>query len=181
MYLIVLCLMHCVQLDEIPPFNKNVIIEYNNIEMNCLYNVAGYCLASIIKTCITCSTCVNSVGSKKPQNFKFSEFVKIKCYNTNTLYFVNKSTFQVFLQLENIFRHYSPYFKKMRNVNLHNFLINQFNSVSAHHVLNCHKLHYKLISKFATVRLKFNNKRRIILPNRKYYDSKSTAMHNFLK
>jgi len=90
-------------IDEIPRFNKNVVIEYNNIEMNCLYNIAGYCLTSIIKTCITCFTCVNSVGSKKPQNFKFSEFVKIKCYNTNTLYFVNKPTFQVFLQLENIF------------------------------------------------------------------------------
>lgn len=58
-------------IDQIPPFDNNIIKVYNNIEMNCLYNIAGYCLASIKKTCITCSICVQSVGSKKLSIQKF--------------------------------------------------------------------------------------------------------------
>ena len=111
--------------------------------MNCLYNVAEYCLASVKKTCTSCSNCIQSVGSKKPLNFKFSE-LRIKCYNANTLYFVNKAIFQVFLQLENIYRHYSLYIEKIRNVNLHTFLINKFDSVPTDHILDCHNLRLKL-------------------------------------
>jgi len=103
--------------------------------MNCLYNIAGYFLPFIIKTCTLCNSCIQSAGSKRSLNFKFSELVKIKCYSANTLYFVNKPTFQVFLQLKNIYRYYSPYFQKMRDINLHTFLINKSNSVSTYHIL----------------------------------------------
>lgn len=167
--------------ENIPPFDISVVTEYNNIEMNCLYNVAGYCLSSIIKICRTCNTCVRSVGSKKPQNFQYSECVRIRCYNTNTLYFVNKPTFQVFLRMENIYRHYSPYFNNMRNVNLHKFLVSLFNSVPTDHIPDCHSMRLKLFNKYATLRLQFKNKRKIVLPNRKFYNSKSMAMHHSFK
>ncbi|KYN01653.1 hypothetical protein ALC62_07550 [Cyphomyrmex costatus] len=175
-------------IDQIPPFNNNLTIEYNNKEINSLYHIAEYCLASVKKTCTSCSNCIEFVGSKKnikakktSLNFKYSLLTRLKCYNVKTLYFVNEATFQVFLQLENIFRHYRPYFDKMRNVNSHTFLVNEFNSIPTDHILDCHNLHLKLFKKFATVRLKFKNKRKIVLPNRKYYDSKSmaTMYHSF--
>lgn len=167
--------------NKIPSFDINVIIEYNNKEMNCLYNIAGYCLKSVQKTCVTCSNCIQSVATKEPSNFLFSRLVRIRCYKQNTLYYVNEPTFKVFLKLENIFRHYSFYFQVMYNVNLHKFLVNEFNSVPADHILNCHNLRQKLYKKFATFRLKIQNKRKKLLPTRKYYDSKSMSMHYSFK
>lgn len=54
-------------------------------------------------------------------------------------------------------------------------------SIPTHHIPDCHKLRSKLFKKFATMRLKLKNKRRIVLPDRKYYDSKSMAMHHSFK
>lgn len=167
--------------NKIPLFDSNAVINYNNKEMNSLYNIVGYCLKSVEKTCITYCNCIQSVGSKKLLNFPFSKLVRIKCYNNNTLYFINKPTFEVFLKLENIYRHYRPYFHIMREVNLHEFLVDKFNSIPADHILNCHNLRKKLFKKFAMVRLKFKNKHKNLLLQRKYYDSKSMAMHHSFK
>lgn len=139
-------------INAIPPFDNKVTVKYNNKEMNSLYNIAGYCLKSVKKTCITCCNCIQSVGSKKSSKFTFSKLVRLRCYNVNTLFFINESTFQVFLKLDNIYRHYSLYFHVMRDVNLHKFLFDKFNAVPADHIPNCHNLREKLMKKFTTVR-----------------------------
>ena len=112
----------------------------------------------------------------KPSNLQFSRLVRLRCYKENTLYFINKPSFEVFLKLENIFRHYSPYFQIMYGVNLNEFLLDKFNSVPADHILNCHHFRQKLLKKFVTLRLKFQNKKAV--SNRKYYDSKSMMMYS---
>jgi len=70
----------------------------------------------------------------------------------------------------------------VRDVNLHTFLFDKFNTISANHIPNCHDLRQKLMKKFATVRLKFkNNHKQSSLFSRKYYDSKSMAMYHGFK
>jgi len=149
--------------------------------MNSLFNIAGYCVQSVKKTCTTCSSCIQSVGSKKPLKYTVSTFTRLRCYNANTLFFVNKSTFTLFVQLENIYRHYRPYFDMMRDINLHKFLFCKFNTIPTNHILNCYNLRQKLMKKFATVRLKFKNNHKRVSCNRKYYDSKSMAMYHGFK
>lgn len=166
-------------IDQIPSFDNDKLIEYNNIEMNSLYNLAGYCVNTVQRLTITCCTCVESAGSKVPSQFKFSRFVRLKCYNINTLYFVNKETFSVFLKLENIYRHYYPYFSKMRGINLLQFLFEKFCLVPADHILNCHLLRKKLFKRFATIRLKLKRKHKG--SSLHFYDSKSIAMHYSFK
>lgn len=134
-------------IDHIPPFHNDKIIEYNNIEMNSLYKIAGYCLNAVQRSTITCCKCIQSAGSKVPIRFKFSKLVRLRCYDINTLHFVNKETFWVFLKLENIYRHYHQYFSKMRGVNLLKFLFEKFCSVPADHILHCHGFARKVIQK----------------------------------
>lgn len=45
-------------INEIPPFNKNSVPYLSHLQLNSLYNVAGYIITSIIKTCTTCNKCI---------------------------------------------------------------------------------------------------------------------------
>lgn len=41
-------------IDHIPPFHNDKIIEYNNIEINALHNIAGYCLRAVQRSTMLC-------------------------------------------------------------------------------------------------------------------------------
>jgi len=45
---------------KIPSFNKNSISYLLNLELNSLYNLAGYIIRSVSKTCKTCNKCIQS-------------------------------------------------------------------------------------------------------------------------
>ncbi|XP_025159275.1 uncharacterized protein LOC112589592 [Harpegnathos saltator] len=81
---------------------------FNNIELNVLYNVAGYIVHSIAKgKSAICTTCLNSAGSTKYNaNVKYANFVHLKCYRNNTLFFVTQDVFEYFMDMEFIIRQY---------------------------------------------------------------------------
>lgn len=66
---------------------NNIII--NDIELNILYNTAGYIITSIIKCNKICVHCLQSVGSYRydPQQ-KYSMFVYLRRFRKNTLFFL---------------------------------------------------------------------------------------------
>jgi len=72
---------------KIPPFNKH-LITLSNLELNSLYNIAGYLIHSITKTCRLCNKCLKSVGSKTPILYSFTKLVQLKCFTDNCLFFV---------------------------------------------------------------------------------------------
>lgn len=164
--------------DEIPCFNKNSISMLSTIELNSLYNIAGYIINSISKTCKICNKCLKSVGSKTALPYSFTKFVQLKCYTKNSLFFVNVETFKIFIKFEHLFRYYSKYFNKMQNVSQKLFLISKCNEIKANHIFDCHSLHEKIITRFIVFRLKIFNKKNVA--KSKKFDSKSMAMHNNL-
>jgi len=56
---------------EIPPFNKNSISYLSNLELNSLYNLAGYIIRSVSKMCKTCNKCIQS-PVKSPIPLRYS-------------------------------------------------------------------------------------------------------------
>lgn len=161
---------------EIPAFNKNLISNLSHLELNSLYNIAGYIVKSITKICTTCKKCIRSVRSPIPLRFSFTKLVQLKCYTTHSLYFVNIETFKIFIKLEQMFRYYSHFFNDFQNINWTLFLSTEFSKViNANHIFNCHNLYFKIIKRFVTFRLKIHNKKNTI--RKKHYNSKSMAMH----
>lgn len=162
-------------IDTIPPYKKDSIKKLTTVDLNSLYNIAGYILRSITKMCKTCINCIKSVQSKTSLQYSFTKFVQFKCYNKNSLFFVNIKTFKVFILLEKMFRHYSKYFDT-KNINWKNYLIFKFSRVPSDHIKNCHELFLKIIKRFVIFRLRILNKKDIDI-NCKRYDSRSMAMH----
>jgi hypothetical protein len=105
-----------------------------------------------------------------PLRFSFNKFVQLKCYTTHSSCFVNIETFQVFIKLEQMLRYYSKFFNNFQNINWTAFLSAEFAKVQAKHISNCHNLYFKIIKKFATLRLKIYNRKGTAC---KRYDSKS--------
>lgn len=92
--------------------NKILISNLSHLELNNLYNIAGYIIASyiitsIIEICTTCDKCIQLVRLPIPVRFLFTKLVQLKCYTTHSLCFVNVKTFKVFIKLEHMFRHYT--------------------------------------------------------------------------
>lgn len=166
-------------IDTIPPYKKDSRKKLTTVDLNSLYNIAGYILRSITKMCKTYINCIKSVQSKTSLQYSFTKFVQFKCYNKNSLFFVNIKTFKVFILLEKMFRHYSKYFDT-KNINWKNYLIFKFSQVPADHIRNCHELFLKIIKRFVIFRLRILNKKDIDI-NCKRYDSRSMAMHTLYK
>lgn len=149
--------------------------QLSNVELNSLYNIAGYIIKSISKNCKICTECLLSVGSKNAYSSTFSKLVELKCYTKNSLYFVNKSTFRIFIKLEQMFIYYSKYFLNIENTNIKAFLTAKFKEVPADHILNCHNLYSKIVRRFIVLRLHIHQRKYTF--NKGRYDSKSMAMH----
>lgn len=165
--------------NTIPIFKNNSTQKLTMIDVNSLYNIAGYIVRSIMKMCKTCNNCINSVKSNNPLQCSFTKFVNFKCYIKNALFFVNSKTFSIFILLEKMFRHYAKYFN-IENIHWKSFLIAKFSQVRANHILNCHGLFTKIIKRFAVFRLRTMNKKDSNF-NCKRYDGKSIAVHTFFK
>lgn len=97
----------------------------------------------------------------------------------NSLYYVNVKTFKMFLKLEQIFRHYSKYFNKIKNIDLKSFLFKKCKKINADHILTCHNLSCKIMKRYVIFRLRIFYKKDKNNNNKtcKIYDSKSMAMH----
>lgn len=165
-------------IDTIPLF-KNKTQNLTIIELNSLYNIAGYIVRSIMKICKTCNSCIKSVTSNTPLQYSFTKFVHFKCFKKGSLLFVNIATFKVFIMLEKMFRHYSKYFDA-NQIDWKNFLISKFSLVPAEHIMNCHHLFLHIIKRFVVFRLRTIKKK----DDNNYckrYDSKSMAVHTFFK
>jgi len=116
--------------NEILTFNKNLISYLSNLELNSLYNLAGYIIRSVTKTCKTYNKCIQSVKLPIPLRYSFTEFVRLKCYTTHSLCFVNVQTFNMFIKLEQMFRYYCKFFNDFQNVNWTSFLTAEFAKVN---------------------------------------------------
>lgn len=133
-------------------------------------------IKSITKKCKTCTTCLESVQSVNPVHLSFTIFVELKCYKTNSLCFPTTQVFQLFVKMEEIFRHYSPFLNKF-NINWKLYFSTVMKKhVNAVHIPSCHNLYEKIINRFVTFRLRIFNKKRICC--RKIYDSKSMHVVN---
>lgn len=148
---------------NIPQFNNSTISNLSTLDLNSLYNIAGYIIKSIKKICATCKNCIQTVQSETRQPYTFTKFVHLRCYAQNALFFTNIKTFEIFITLEKMFRYYSKYFKHMQNIDLKTFLIYQFSTIKANHILNCHQLYNKIIRRFAVFRLRIYKKILILL------------------
>lgn len=160
--------------NEIVPDAMHSQITLKEVDRNILNHVAGYIISSIIKNQKTCKECVQCVGSKKADLTTYNRLTSVRCYKTETLFFVNKQTFMFFMEMEQIFRSYVDS-NTENSTNLHTFFTQKFNNIS-YLVPDCHKLKSKIISRYALFRLKINSKK--LKPQRKsLFSSKTMAMH----
>lgn len=147
----------------------------NNIEMNILYNVAGYIINSIQKNVTLCKECIRSICNTKGETLEYDKFVRIRCFKKNTLFFVNRATFNIFLKMEYIFRH-----QKQTNANydIRTQLEKLFiSNIKCDFIPNCHNLKMKIFRRYALFRSKISCKKTKDLKKRSF-NSKSMAMHN---
>ncbi|XP_071651135.1 uncharacterized protein, partial [Temnothorax longispinosus] len=159
------------------PIPHSNTIVFNNIELNVLYNIAGYIIANIKKNMTHCDNCISSVGSKKVQNVKYNNLVLLRRYKIETLFFVKPNIFDFFVKMETIFRNCFPHIKN-KNKNLKQYFITQFSQIDCN-ILDCHNLKYKIIFKYTIFRLRIANKKKVL--KRRSYNSKTMAMHCNLK
>jgi len=72
---------------KIPPFNNNVVPQMSHLQLNSLYNIAGYIINSITKICTTCNKCIQSVRSPIPLRFFVYKVCSTKMlYNTFSMF-----------------------------------------------------------------------------------------------
>lgn len=122
------------------------------IELNILYNIAEYILSRISKYNISCKMCLNFAGSFTYNlSFKYAQFVQLKCFRRNTLFFVNKATFKYFHQMEIVIRQYLPCLKGKFDANkydLVNFFKEKIMCIPCNTLKNCHNIKYKIMTRF---------------------------------
>lgn len=149
-------------------------VQLNNIEMNILYNIAGYIISSISKSAAICKECLDSAGSVTPlSTTNFSKLVQLRCYRKNTLFYVNEDLFLYFLEMEKLIRAYFPHLKQFNN-NVH-FLQRKMASITCSGLKNCHGLLSKITKRFIIYRLRIASSKH--QRKTKIYSSKSMAMH----
>lgn len=136
-------------------------------------------MSRISKNNISCELCLNSAGFLVYNpTLKFAQFVLLKCYRHNTLFFVNNATFEFFHQMEIIIRQYVSYLKRNFDANKYDlitFLKEIMHCVSCDTLKNCHNIKNKIMIRFIRFRLQIENNKSQ-LPN-KIYNSKTMAMH----
>lgn len=159
---------------EINPIN----VKINNIELNILYNIAGYIINSISENQAVCKTCIDSAGSKTLlPKITYSKFVQLKCYCKHSLFFVNKKTFLFFLEMEKIIRIYLPILKNLK-LNLKEFLTYKMSDLTSSHLYTCHNLSSKIKARFIIYRARIVRTK--LRKETKVYSSKSMAMHTLI-
>lgn len=166
--------------DTLHVLDSNNTIPLNNIELNILFNIAGYIISSIVKCTNTCSECFNSVGSKTYNlTQKYCEFVKLRCFRAETLFFVNDETFKYFHDMKLIIRRYLPHVKttKTTKCNFIQFFMNKMQDLSCTSIKNCHDLLTKIKKRFVMFRMRISCERKCL----KKHNSKTMAMHSIVK
>lgn len=156
-------------------------INFNNIELNVLYNIAGYIVNSIARgKSAICATCLNSAGSTEYNTnmIFYAKFVHLKCFRNNTLFFVTADVFEYFINMEVIIQQYLPHLNNVK-CNLISFFIEKMKNVSCTSLNNCHQLSFKIMKRFIAYRIKIScMKGRLI---KKIYSSKTMAMHTLIR
>lgn len=159
--------------DEKENIQRN-ISQLTNVELNILHHISGYIISSIKKNIKTCNQCISSVGSYKCNLSNYNVLTSLRCYATDTLFFVNDRTFNFFIEMEKIFR---SYIKDCTSKNKREFFVSKCQNISFF-VPSCHNLKDNIIKRFITFRLKINPRRIRAQKSRQYYGSKTMAMHN---
>lgn len=95
-------------LNDLDVNSCTVIIEFNNATLNSLYYVGGYIISKIKNKHQTCDTCINAVGSKQQRISSFTYLTRARCFNDESLYFINSDIFNFIINMEKIFRIYYP-------------------------------------------------------------------------
>jgi hypothetical protein len=158
-----------------PEHESNNNIQLDNIELNLLYNIAGYIITSISKCTRICSECINSAGSKRydPKQ-QYPKLVQLRSFRKNTLFFVNNETFTYFYNMEIIIRQYLPHAKQ----NLCNFVTFYMDKMKilTYPIKSCHNLPYKIMKRFIVYRMRISCRKGRL--KQKEYSSKTMAMHS---
>jgi hypothetical protein len=147
-------------------------------EQNTLYYVAGYCLHSIVISQNVCDDCVLPLLLCNERDDVPCTLTKLREYRDGALFKVSKSVYDMFFDLECMFRQQiSVVAKKCVKVEL----CNRAKLVCSDYSLpNCHDIKSKLISKFLSVRIHTyaNSRSKMALKEKNTMGSKSVAMRS---
>lgn len=166
----------------VAPNVESKIIQLNNLELNSLYYVCGYIISSICKNQKICDRCIASAGSKTyDPKIQFSRLVSLKCYRAKTLFFVNNTTFNYFLDMNNVITSYLPHVKQIQysNFNIVTFFLDKMKHIQCMSLETCHNLQYKIKIRFIKFKLRkscYTSKIKTPI-----YDSKTMAMYASIK
>lgn len=142
-------------------------------EENVVYYLAGMVMRQLSERASVCSACIESCMNKNTVSDQFAVFTQFKDYTGNALNYVNVETYNLFLELEDIFKRNISVFRLL-NENLELKYYNlMMKVVSAPHLPECHKMKEKIIRRYIQFRLRVS---RQIFPRDKRHDSKSMAI-----
>lgn len=132
-----------------------------------------------MKKSSTCDKCINAVGSKKETVFSYTELTRARCFNDESLFFINKELFLFIIEMEKLFRAYFSVVCYSSSLNLQSFFVDKFQSI--YYVLpTCHKLKEKIMDRFVKFRLK-KMSMTYIIDRQSACASKSISMHALIK
>lgn len=161
--------------------NRNIIIpdlpivriKLSKIDLNILHNIAGYLIMSIAKNQKVCKKCIPCTGSFKASIAAYSKLTSLRCYKEDTLFFVNRLTFNFFVEMEYIFRTYFNTVHSKTGLDLKLFFVDKFSKIN-YNLPDCHKLKKSIMSRYASFRLKIKSQK---LKKIQSFSSKTMHMH----
>lgn len=131
--------------------NKKKIV-FNFLELNCLYYIGGYIINSIKEKQTVCNFCVNATGSRNSTDYPYASLTRHKCYEEETLFFINETMFKFIVSMEVIFRSFYETVWTL-DIDLNKFFISKMQKIFFS-LPECHKLREKIIKKYVSFRIK---------------------------
>lgn len=156
--------------DELIDESENLVTRVS--EENVVYYLAGMFMRQLSKRASVCSTCIESCICKNAVSDQFATFTQFKDYTGKALNYVNVETYNLFLELEDIFKRNISIFRLL-NENLELKYYNLMSNVPAPHLPECHKIKEKIIKRYIQFRLRVSRQK---FPRDKRNDSKSMAV-----
>ncbi|XP_071632791.1 uncharacterized protein [Temnothorax longispinosus] len=155
-------------------------ITFNNIDVNVLYNIAGYTVNSRARgKSARCATCLTSADSTKYNRtmILYANVVPLKCFRNTTLFFVTADVFKYFRDMEVRIQHDLSHLNNVK-CTLRSFFREKMKNISCTSLNNCHDVSFKIKKRFRASRIKISCMKGRV--TKKIYSSKTRARHTIL-
>ena len=143
---------------------ESLQVEFDEVDLSCLYYMCGYVLSRVLKSDATCDSCIEAVKSMDyVQEFSstITKLFSLKEFRVGALVPCSTTAFNLLLSAEIVFRQHEP--SLLSSVgSIKQQLISHVHSVNTDIVMpDCHNIKHKLVRRFLGLRLQIFAKKQV--------------------